>query len=319
MNNMCNCSQPPTSIVFSVLSTSTYRLSSTLCKTFAQCKSRRSRIATPTSNHQFASSSWPLVAAVHTVVLLRMTTIPEPSETVSRPCRRFPFHFVWKMFWIMRVGAASAAALSAATSPSESRHPRAPRLSFACRRFLAPGIGTVFWHMHQLMATCGMRVHRHQCMIQTSQCTRHLNCASSTRCSYCNCSCIWPGCIWPCTHVHKIIDFPHLRDSLSPRGSDLPHQIRQRLDARQDAAEQQPARTRRQVVLVVFPRQHTWETRHKPQGLAGASIRAAQFPQCPLPDGLQAATLCIALESILPDRTQRTRATAQRRVVQCLI
>ena len=54
----------------------------------------------------------------------------------------------------MPLGAWSAAALISASSPLSSFQPRAPRFDCIWATFLAPGIGIVPWHMHQLMAIC---------------------------------------------------------------------------------------------------------------------------------------------------------------------
>lgn len=69
-------------------------------------------------------------------------------------------HAVWKTFCTICPLQRAAAASSSLHSPSLSRQPSAPRLSSACARVLAPGIGIVGgswrpvpWCMHQLMAT----------------------------------------------------------------------------------------------------------------------------------------------------------------------
>eukprot|EP00958_Prasinococcus_capsulatus_P021274 scaffold2879_cov269-Prasinococcus_capsulatus_cf.AAC.8 len=47
----------------------------------------------------------------------------------------------------------SLASSSACTSAALRRHPIAPTFSCACRTLLAPGMGMVPLHTHQLMAT----------------------------------------------------------------------------------------------------------------------------------------------------------------------
>ena len=51
-------------------------------------------------------------------------------------------------------GALSAMALSSSTSAGLSDQDSELILSSAFRKLFAPGIGTVPWLMHQLMATC---------------------------------------------------------------------------------------------------------------------------------------------------------------------
>lgn len=51
-------------------------------------------------------------------------------------------------------GTLSAAALSSSTSAALNDQDSELMLSFALRKLLAPGIGTVPCAMHQLMATC---------------------------------------------------------------------------------------------------------------------------------------------------------------------
>jgi len=65
-------------------------------------------------------------------------------------------HFVWKTFctirpdFLMPLDARSSSCIS----PDDRLQPRAPKLSLAWPRSLAPGIGTVPFAMHQLIATC---------------------------------------------------------------------------------------------------------------------------------------------------------------------
>lgn len=81
--------------------------------------------------------------------------MPSRLQTISM--RRQPLdraYLVWKIFWTMPRGTASAISARAACSPLVRRHPSAPRLPSACCKFFAPGIGIVSWQIHQLIATC---------------------------------------------------------------------------------------------------------------------------------------------------------------------
>lgn len=64
------------------------------------------------------------------------------------------FYLVWKLFCIIFFGTPAAILSSSSISFWSSFQPSDPMFSWACLRFLAPGMGMVFLQMHQLIAIC---------------------------------------------------------------------------------------------------------------------------------------------------------------------